>query len=167
MSFELKEAQLSDVDEIGAILDKVYAKDPLISQLIPLVDTEKRAGFWAGWLRGDLLKPGEKLFKMVEVSSGYVRLLFHYVSVVSYLSIYGFNFFRKIVAFLKARYPAPKFVDPDGAAIPFPEDSNVELCNHYFGNMDTFEGKHMDHEKDYYESSDASRASKSPLILFL
>lgn len=78
MSYELKEAQLSDVDEMGAILDKVYAKDPLISQLMPLVDAERRAAFWAGWLRGDFSKPGEKLFKMVEVSSGYVHLSFKY-----------------------------------------------------------------------------------------
>lgn len=83
MSFELKEAELSDVDEIGAILDKVYAKDPLISQLMPLVDAERRAAFWAGWLRGDFSKPGEKLFKMVEVSSEYVHLSFNNPSSVS------------------------------------------------------------------------------------
>lgn len=74
-----------------------------------------------------------------------------------YLSIYSFNLFRTIVAFLKARYPAPKFVGPGGAAIPFPEGSNVELFNHCFANMDTFEDKHMDYEKDYCESLDASR----------
>jgi len=83
MSFELNEAELSDVDEIGAILDKVYAKDPLISQLMPLVDAERRAAFWAGWLRGDFSKPGEKLFKMVEVSSEYVHLSFNNPSSVS------------------------------------------------------------------------------------
>jgi hypothetical protein len=66
---------------------------------------------------------------------------------------------RKIVAFLKARYPAPKFVDPDGAGIPFPEGSNVELFNHCFESMDIFEDKHMDYEKDYCESLGASRAS--------
>jgi hypothetical protein len=76
MSFELKEAELSDVDEIGVILDKVYAENPLISQLMPLVDADTRAAFWAGWLRGDFPKPGETLFKMVEVSSGYVHLRF-------------------------------------------------------------------------------------------
>jgi hypothetical protein len=159
MSFELEEAQLSDVDEIGAILDKVYTKDPLISQLMTLVDAERRAAFWAEWLGGDFSKPDEKLFKMVEVSSGYVRPLFHYASMVSCLSVYGFNLFRKTVAFLKARYPAPKFVNPDGAAIPFPEGSNAELFNHCFANMDTFEDKHMDYEKDYCESLDSCRAS--------
>jgi hypothetical protein len=61
------------------------------------------------------------------------------------------NFFRKIVAFLKARYPAAKIVDPDGAEISFPEGSNVELFNHCFENMDNFEDKHMDYEKDYCE----------------
>jgi hypothetical protein len=72
MSFELKEAEISDVGEIGAVLDKAHANDALISQLMPLVDDKGRAGFWAGWLRGDFSKPGEKLFKMVESSSGYV-----------------------------------------------------------------------------------------------
>jgi hypothetical protein len=66
---------------------------------------------------------------------------------------------RKIVAFLKARYPAPKFVDPDRAGIPFPEGSNIELFNHCFENMDIFEDKHMDYEKDYCESFVASRTS--------
>ena len=167
MSFELKEAELSDVDEIGAILDNVYAKDPLISQLMPLVDAERRAAFWAGWLQGDFSKPGETLFKMVEVSSGYVHLCFNNPSMVSCLSIYGSNFFRKIVAFLKARYPAPKFVDLDGAGISFPEGSNGELFNHCFGNMDNFEDKHMDYEKDYCEYSDASRTSNLLDDLFL
>jgi hypothetical protein len=162
MSFELKEAELSDVGEIGAILDEVYAKEPIISQLMPLVDAESRAAFWAGWLRGDFSKPGEKVFKMVEASSGYVHLSFNYASMVSCLSIYGINFFRKIIAFLKARYPAPKFVDPDEDGISFPEGSNVELFNHWFENMDTFEDKHMDYEKNYCESFGRLSSFKSP-----
>jgi hypothetical protein len=167
MSFELKEAELSDIDEIGAILDKVYAKDPLISQLVPLVDAERSAAFWAGWLQGDFPKQGEKLFKMVEASSGYVYLSFNCPSMVSCLLIYGFNFFRKIVAFLKARYPAPKLVDPDGAGIPFPEGSNGELLNHCFENMDIFEDKHMDYDKDCCESLGASRATNLLVALSL
>ena len=74
---------------------------------------------------------------------------------------------RKIVAFLKARYPAPKFVDPDRAGIPFPEGSNIELFNHCFENMDIFEDKHMDYEKDYCESFVASRTSNLLDVLLL
>lgn len=81
--------------------------------------------------------------------------------------IHDIKFFRKPVAFLKARYPAPKFVNPDGAAILFPEGSNVQLFNHCFGNMDTFEDKHMDYEKDYCESLGASRASGGFFYFFM
>jgi hypothetical protein len=84
---------------------------------------------------------------------------FTFLSIGSCLSIHGFNFFRNIVAFLKARYPAPKFVDPVGAGIPFPEGSNGEVFIHCFENMDTFEDKHMDYEQDYCEYLDASRTS--------
>lgn len=68
------------------------------------------------------------------------------------------NFSRKIVAFLKARYPAPKFEDPDEDEIPFPEGSNVELFNEWFGNMNHFEDKHMDYEKDYCKFQTTSRS---------
>jgi hypothetical protein len=87
MSFELKEAELPDIDEIGAILDKVYAKDPLISQFMPLVDAERRAAFWAGWLRGEFSKPGEILFKMVEVSSGMFTYVLFYLSVNRFMPL--------------------------------------------------------------------------------
>ncbi len=134
---------------------------------MPLVDAERRAAFWAGWLRGDSSKPGEKLLKMVEVCSGYVHLTFNYPSMVSCLSIHGFDFFRAIFAFLKARYPAPKFVGPDGAAIPSPKGSNVELFNHWFEKMYSFEDKHMDYQKDYCECVDASRASIFSMLFLL
>jgi hypothetical protein len=74
MSFELKEAVFADLGEIGAVLDKAHAEDSLISQLMPLVDRPGRAAFWAGWLRADFSKPGEKMFKIVEGNSGYIHL---------------------------------------------------------------------------------------------
>ena len=66
----------------------------------------------------------------------------------------------------KARYPAPKFVNPDGAGTPFPEGSNVELFNHCFENMDNFEDKHMDDEKDYCEFFGRLMTFKSPWCSF-
>lgn len=152
MSFELREAELVDVEEIGAILDKAHVKDPLVSQLMASVDDKAKFAFWAGWLRGDFSKPGEKLFKMVELSSGYVHSCHPSISRLSFSmerGILGVNFNSKIVAFLKARYPAPRFEDPDEEQVAFPEGSNVELFNHWFENMDKYEDKHMDYEKDY------------------
>jgi len=70
MTFDLKEANLSDMDELAEVLDKTYVKDPIISQLMPSVETKDRVAFWAGWLRADFPKPGEKMFKMVESDSG-------------------------------------------------------------------------------------------------
>jgi hypothetical protein len=87
MSFELKEAEISDVDEIGAVLDKAHANDPLVSQLMTSVDAKGRAAFWAGCLRGDFSKPGEKLFKMVESSTGYVRHFFQHSQIIRPLSL--------------------------------------------------------------------------------
>ncbi|KAN0104726.1 Acyl-CoA N-acyltransferase [Hyaloscypha variabilis] len=126
MSFDLKEASLSDIEELAEVLDKTYADEPIISQLMPSVDTKDRVEFWAGWFRNDFSKPGEKMFKMVEAESG------------------------KIVAFLKARYPAPKVVDAEEEQAEFPEGSNAELFGHWFGNMDHFEDKHMNYEEDYF-----------------
>ncbi|PMD47624.1 hypothetical protein L207DRAFT_628242 [Hyaloscypha variabilis F] len=126
MSFDLKEANLSDIEELAEVLDKTYADEPIISQLMPSVDTKDRVEFWAGWFRNDFSKPGEKMFKMVEAESG------------------------KIVAFLKARYPAPKVVDAEEVQAEFPEGSNAELFGHWFGNMDHFEDKHMNYEEDYF-----------------
>ena len=70
MSFDLKEANLSDIEELAEVLDKTYADEPIISQLMPSVDTTDRVEFWAGWFRNDFSKPGEKMFKMVEAESG-------------------------------------------------------------------------------------------------
>ncbi|KAE9363739.1 hypothetical protein N431DRAFT_564342 [Stipitochalara longipes BDJ] len=126
MSFDLKEANFSDIDELAEVLDKTYTDDPIVSQLMPTVATEDRVTFWAGWLRGDFSKPGEKMFKMVESDSG------------------------KIVAFLKARYPAPKVVNADEEQAGLPEGSNAELFGHWFGNMEHFEDKHLNFEEDFF-----------------
>lgn len=50
---------------------------------------------------------------------------------------------------MKARYPAPKDDNPDEEEPTFPVGSNVELLCHWFENMDHFEDKHMNYEKDY------------------
>jgi len=68
-----------------------------------------------------------------------------------YLEAYELTVPRKIVAFLKARYPAPKVVDGEEVQAEFPEGSNAELFGHWFGNMDHFEDKHMNYEEDYCE----------------
>jgi hypothetical protein len=68
-----------------------------------------------------------------------------------YLEAYELTVPRKIVAFLKARYPAPKVVDAEEEQAEFPEGSNAELFGHWFGNMDHFEDKHMNYEEDYCE----------------
>ena len=70
MFFDLKEANLSDIDEIAEVLDQTYTDEPIISQLMPSVDTKDRVAFWAGWFRADFSKPGEKMFKMVESDTG-------------------------------------------------------------------------------------------------
>lgn len=72
MSLDLKEAGLSDINELAEIIDKAYAEDALLPQLLPSVHTNGRCAFWAGWLRGDFSKPGEKLFKIVQSSFGFV-----------------------------------------------------------------------------------------------
>ena len=47
MSFELKEAGISDFGEIGEILDKAHANNALVSDVMPLVDAKGRTTFWA------------------------------------------------------------------------------------------------------------------------
>ena len=70
MSFNLEEANVSNINELAEVLDKTYADDPIVSQLMPLVDTKDRVAFWSGWFRADFSKPGEKMFKMVESDTG-------------------------------------------------------------------------------------------------
>jgi hypothetical protein len=72
----------------------------------------------------------------------------------SFTPLFGHYFFSsnyssKIVAFLKARYPAPKSENPDEGQAAFPEGSNLELINRWFANMNSYEDKHMNYEKDF------------------
>ena len=76
MDFELKEAGSSDLEELGAVLGKAYEQDPILTQLMPGVDQATQDAFWTVWLREDLKKPGENLFKIVDTSAGYVLLAF-------------------------------------------------------------------------------------------
>lgn len=71
MSLELRQAEYSDIDEVAAVLDGAFVDDPIVPQLLPAVEVKERVAFWAAWLRGDFYKPGEKIFTIVDTSSGY------------------------------------------------------------------------------------------------
>lgn len=70
MTFELNEAGTPDLGELGAVLGKAYERDPILTQLMPRVDQSTQDAFWTAWLREDLKKPGEKLFKVVDTNTG-------------------------------------------------------------------------------------------------
>ncbi|KUJ06244.1 uncharacterized protein LY89DRAFT_790642 [Mollisia scopiformis] len=129
MTFELEEAGTPDLEELGVVLGKAYINDPILSQLMPGVDQAIQDNFWTAWLRGDHKKPGEKLFKIVDTDTG------------------------KIVAFEKVRYPAKPAENGEEEHEAPPEGTNVELLMHWFEQMDLYQDKHMDFEKDCCKDS--------------
>lgn len=70
MEFLLQQATAADTHECGVVLEKSFLKDPLIPQLLANVKPEDRIAFWAAFLLDEIDKPGEKLWKIVENSSG-------------------------------------------------------------------------------------------------
>ncbi|KAF8857924.1 hypothetical protein BDZ45DRAFT_674390 [Acephala macrosclerotiorum] len=125
MAFELKKAGAPDLEELGAVLGKAYEHDPILTQLMPGVDQATQDAFWTAWLREDMKKPGEMIFKVVDVPTG------------------------KAVAFTKVRYPAKPAERTQEHDAP-PEGTNVPLLMHWFEQMDTYRDKHMNYEKDFF-----------------
>ncbi|KAE8444477.1 hypothetical protein EG329_000461 [Mollisiaceae sp. DMI_Dod_QoI] len=125
MTFELQEAGTPDLEELGMVLGKAYKHDPILSQLMPGVDQETQDRFWTEWLRNDLKKPGEKIFKIIDDNG-------------------------KAVAFTKVRYPTKPAEHTEDENEAPPEGTDMNLLMHWFERMDEFKDKHMNYEKEYF-----------------
>jgi len=70
MPFKLEIAGGSDVDELGEVLRAAFKNEHILKQLMPNTPVQAQNAFWAGFIRSDFGKPGEKVYKITESDSG-------------------------------------------------------------------------------------------------
>jgi GNAT superfamily N-acetyltransferase len=147
MTLDFHEAGPADIDKISSLIPACYVNDLIFSQLMTTTPLEKRGAFWGGWIRDKFWKGYDKLLKVTDSTTGWV---FH--TSLSEKSILSsdllIDFYRKVVAFTKSRYPGPVSKDQHtDEEIPFPEGTNVDLIGHWFDVMDKYYEKQMVPEK--------------------